>query len=228
MRGSGVRNPSCGTIYLTEHIEIIVTLKHKPVRSFSFGHPQGTPRNSLEGGFFYVWLDSSRLISCDEAGFTGNRLLDREQPYFAYASVDLSTDEAVALIGDARRRMHRLQMPELKASKLLKTEAGRALILEVLQAIEGRYISTLYDKRLSLAANFFEYIYEPVLQKNNILFYRHNLHKFVATFLYMQMISSGEGAEDIAVEFERFMRSLDPADAPALFSRADARLSASY
>ena len=79
----------------------------------------------------------SRLISCDEAGFTGNRLLDREQPYFAYASVDLSTDEAVALIGDARRRMHGLQMPELKASKLLKTEAGRALILEVLRRLKA-------------------------------------------------------------------------------------------
>lgn len=163
-----------------------------------------------------------RLISCDEAGFTGNRMLDAAQPFFAYASVDLELDEATAIIGELRAR-HRLQMGELKAAKLLKRPRGRALIAEVLERIEGRYIATLYDKRLSLAGKFFEYIYEPVLQRNNMLFYHHNLHRFVATYLYMQMVASGEGAEELAVQFERFMRSLDPADAPALFGSGDER-----
>jgi hypothetical protein len=161
-----------------------------------------------------------RLISCDEAGFTGNRMLDGAQPYFAYASVDLALDEAGAIVNDLRSR-HHLQMGELKAAKLLKRPRGRAIVAEVLERIEGRYIATLYDKRLSLAAKFFEYIYEPVLQRNNMLFYHHNLHRFVATFLYMQMLASGEGAEELAVQFERFMRSLDPADAPALFGASD-------
>jgi hypothetical protein len=43
----------------------------------------------------------------------------------------------------------------------------------------------------------------------------------MATFLYMQMLASGEGAEELAAQFERFMRSLDPADAPALFGASD-------
>lgn len=161
-----------------------------------------------------------RLISCDEAGFTGNRMLDAAQPYFAYASVDLALDEASSIVGELRSR-HRLQMGELKAAKLLKRPRGRAIVAEVLGQIEGRYIATLYDKRLSLAAKFFEYIYEPVLQRNNMLFYHHNLHWFVATYLYMQMVASGEGAEALAMQFERFMRSLDPADAPALFGTGD-------
>ncbi|WP_439373145.1 hypothetical protein [Bradyrhizobium sp. DASA03120] len=35
-----------------------------------------------------------RLISCDEAGFTGNNLLDPDQPMFSYASHDLTLAEA--------------------------------------------------------------------------------------------------------------------------------------
>ena len=147
-------------------------------------------------------------------------MLDAAQPFFAYASVDLELDEANAIVGELRSRYH-LQMGELKAAKLLRRPRGRAMVAEILGRIEGRYIATLYDKRLSLAAKFFEYIYEPVLQRNNMLFYHHNLHRFVATYLYMQMVASGEGAEELAVQFERFMRSLDPVDAPALFGSAD-------
>ncbi len=33
-----------------------------------------------------------RLISCDEAGFTGNNMLNADQPYFSYASHDLQLD----------------------------------------------------------------------------------------------------------------------------------------
>lgn len=147
-------------------------------------------------------------------------MLDAAQPFFAYASVDLELDEANAIVGELRSR-HHLQMGELKAAKLLRRPRGRAMVAEILGRIEGRYIATLYDKRLSLAAKFFEYIYEPVLQRNNMLFYHHNLHRFVATYLYMQMVASGEGAEELAVQFERFMRSLDPVDAPALFGSPD-------
>jgi hypothetical protein len=161
-----------------------------------------------------------RLISCDEAGFTGNRMLDRDQPYFAYASVDLFTDEAAFLIADIRKR-HGIQMAEFKASRLLRRTRGRAVIAEILARLEGRYIVTVYDKKLSLAGKFFEYIYEPVLQHNNILFYRHNLHRFVANYIYMQMLASGEAAEQLALQFERFMRSLDPVDAPFLFGQPD-------
>ena len=32
-------------------------------------------------------------IYCDEAGFTGNNLLDTQQPYFSYASVAIDPDQ---------------------------------------------------------------------------------------------------------------------------------------
>jgi hypothetical protein len=155
-----------------------------------------------------------RLISCDEAGFTGNNLLNPDQPFFAYASHDFPLAEAETLIRQLRAD-HPVQMPELKASKLLQTTRGRSLISDALSAMRGHYIATLYDKRLSLACKLFEYLYEPVLQANNALFYRHNLHRFVAMFFFMLMRDSS--IQVLAQEFEDFMRSLNPLDAPTLF-----------
>ena len=74
----------------------------------------------------------------------------------------------------AARAKYRVQMPELKASKLLKSPRGRALIVNVLDRIDGRYMATLCDKRLSLMGKLFEYVYEPVLQSNNLLFYKND------------------------------------------------------
>jgi hypothetical protein len=154
------------------------------------------------------------LISCDEAGYTGPDLLNPEQPFFSYASHDLSLAEADAVISAARAR-YRVQMPELKANKLIQSARGRALISDVLDRIEGRYMASLFDKRLSLMSKLFEYIYEPVLQHNNLLFYKNYLHRFVANYLYV--LTLDQPVRQLAREFEAFMRSLDPSDAPLIF-----------
>jgi hypothetical protein len=167
-----------------------------------------------------VRLLCPRLICCDESGFTGNNLLNPDQRFFAYASHDLSLEEAECLIADARR-LHPVQMPELKSSKLLQSGRGQDLIRYVLDAMKGRYIATIYDKRLSLAGKLFEYLYEPVLQSNNMLFYRHNLHRFVAMYFFILM--TDESIEKLAQEFEAFMRSLDPLHAPTIFGTAGQR-----
>jgi len=169
------------------------------------------------GGAAVSQLLFPTLISCDEAGFTGNNLLNPDQPFFSYASHDLSLAEAESLIGRMRSK-YPVQMPELKAAKLLRSGRGRALISDVLDAMQGRYIATLYDKRLSLACKLFEYLYEPVLQANNALFYRHNTHRFVAMFFFMLM--QDRSIQVFAREFEAFMRSLDATDAPTLFGAA--------
>ncbi len=140
-------------------------------------------------------------------------MLDPSQTHFTYASHDLSQAEADNLVSTARRKF-KVQMPELKASKLLKSANGRELLAYVLEQMEGRYIATIYEKRLSLACKLFEYIYEPVLQRNNALFYKNNTHRFVAMYIYMQMLQTP--VQTLVQEFEAFMRSLDPEDAPGL------------
>jgi hypothetical protein len=101
-----------------------------------------------------------RLISCDDAGYTGPDLLNPDQPFFSYASHDLSLVEADAVITTVRAK-YRVQMPELKARKLLRSAQGRTLIADVLDRIYGRHTASLFDKRLSLMSKLFEYIYEP-------------------------------------------------------------------
>jgi hypothetical protein len=157
------------------------------------------------------------LISCDEAGYTGPDLLNPKQPFFSYASHDLSLVEADAVITTARIK-YRVQMPELKASKLLKSAVGRTLIADILDRIDGRYMASLFDKRLSLMTKLFKYIYEPVLQRNSLLFYQNDLHRFVANYLYI--LTLDQPVPQLAREFEAFMRSLDPSDAPLIFGRS--------
>jgi hypothetical protein len=69
-------------------------------------------------------------ISCDEAGHTGPDLLQKDQRMFAFSSVAISDADAFEIIRKARVD-HPVQMPELKASKLLATGRGRKLIIFV-------------------------------------------------------------------------------------------------
>ncbi|KAA9382679.1 hypothetical protein [Neorhizobium galegae] len=77
-----------------------------------------------------------RLISCDEAGYTGPKLLDDNQPYFAYASVDLTPEEATEIVTAARAKYH-IQAPELKAGLLRKRENWPAIALDILKSFDG-------------------------------------------------------------------------------------------
>ena len=163
----------------------------------------------------------AHTIFCDEAGFTGNNLLDEQQPAFAYASVAIEETEAEEIVRRLRADS-RLQGPEIKGARLAKSNRGRAVITDALRSIRGRYLATVYDKKFSLACKFFEYIYEPVLARNNSLFYAYGFHKFVAALIYMNFILKDEPTTDLVRQFEKFMRSLNPADAPILFTGAAA------
>jgi hypothetical protein len=156
-------------------------------------------------------------ISCDEAGHTGPDLLQKDQRMFAFSSVAISDAEAFEIIRQARTD-HPVQMPELKASKLLATERGKKLIEELLTAIDGRFVTSINDKLLALCAWFFEYIYEPVYQDNPRLLYEKNLHRFIAMYSYLWMTDPSSDAKQAIEQFQKYMRSRDPADAPFLFN----------
>ncbi len=163
-------------------------------------------------------------IACDEAGHTGPDLLHPDQRMFAYGSVAITNAEAAEIIARARQD-HRVQMPELKAAKLVQTSRGRNLIAALLQAVDGRYAVNVHDKLLALCGWLFEYIYEPVYQNNPELLYRKNLHRFVAMYTWMWMTDASSEARRAITEFQNYMRSRDPADAPFLFANPRTPLS---
>jgi Protein of unknown function (DUF3800) len=155
-------------------------------------------------------------IACDESGHTGPDLLQKDQRYFAYASVAISDVEAYDIIQKVRAA-HPVQMPELKARALMGSERDRRLIATLLTEIEGRYIVSINDKLLALCGWFFEYIYEPVYQDNPRLLYRKNLHRFIAMYTWLWMTDNESQARLAIEQFQRYMRSRNRGDAPFLF-----------
>lgn len=160
--------------------------------------------------------DETIEIFCDESGYTGTRLLDPEQRIFSFSAVAVPDAEAWQIL-DAARKRHGILGQELKSTALLKSEPGRAFVLEVLHAITGRYRFVIFDKLLGACTKLFEYIYEPVFKDDPSLLYRKNLHRFVGMYCYTFVISGDPAAERAIQEFEAYMRSLDPAKAPSLF-----------
>ncbi|WP_206777820.1 DUF3800 domain-containing protein [Leisingera methylohalidivorans] len=156
------------------------------------------------------------MIACDEAGHTGPDLLAKDQRYFAFATVNISDEEAWALISSARQT-HPVQMPELKASKLMKSNQGRRLISHIVEKIDGKFAINAHDKLLALCGWVFEYIFEPVYQHDPRIFYQKNFHRFIAMFCYLWFQDENSNAKDALVQFQAFMRSKDIGDAPFLF-----------
>jgi hypothetical protein len=143
-------------------------------------------------------------IYCDEAGFTGNNLLDSQQPYFAYASVAMEPEEAASIV-ERVVRDHRIDAGELKGQRLLRSNRGRKAVADVHRACGQRSIISIWHKRYTLASKFFEHIFEPVLAEQNSIFYRVGFHKFISNILYFESITNSERALKALEAFQRFM-----------------------
>ncbi|WP_237168445.1 DUF3800 domain-containing protein [Paracoccus shandongensis] len=156
------------------------------------------------------------LIACDEAGFTGPDLLAKDQRYFAFASVSISDEDAWSLISDARKA-YPVQMPELKASRLMGSNQGRRLISYLVQNISGRFAINAHDKLLALCGWMFEYIFEPVFQDNPRIFYQKEFHKFIAMYSYLWFKSDSPEVKATLAEFQEMMRTKDLSKAPSMF-----------
>lgn len=145
-------------------------------------------------------------IYCDEAGFTGNNLLDLRQPYFAYAAVAIEPEEAAAIVAQAIRD-HRIDGGELKGQRLLGSNRGRKAIAFVHRECGERAMLSLWHKRYTLASKFFEHIFEPVLAEKNSIFYRIGFHKFISNILYFESLTNYDRATQALEAFQRLMRS---------------------
>ena len=99
----------------------------------------------------------------------------------------------------------------------MKSVSGRKLIRELLSNVEGRYVINVHDKLLALCGWFFEYIFEPVYKENPYLLYQKKFHRFVAMFSWLRMQDNESQAHLTIKQFQAYMRSRDPSDAPILF-----------
>lgn len=155
---------------------------------------------------------SSRIF-CDESGFTGDHLLNRDQPIFVYASVNLDDDTAEQILARAFSAVPaRQRVGEAKASKLIKSSAGRRPITSVLRDAAPHARVMTWDKKFSLAAWLFEHTIEPLFSAGNSLFYAIGFHRYIALVLYCDLAARSQGALELFEGFEAAVRGKGVAD----------------
>lgn len=155
-------------------------------------------------------------IFCDECGSTGNNLLDPSQPFFAYATVAISPDEAAEVVAKLVKD-HRPQGDELKGRNLVASSRGRRLVGDLLRTCGERSVVSLWHKRFALATQFFEHVIEPVLAKQNSIFYRIGFHKFISNLLYIDFAASTADAVKTLESFQRLVKARGAEPFEALF-----------
>ncbi|MEG5041251.1 MULTISPECIES: DUF3800 domain-containing protein [unclassified Microcoleus] len=156
-------------------------------------------------------------IYCDESGFTGNALLDKESTFFAYASVAINHEEATEYVNNIIQK-YKLQGGELKGRNLLNSPKGKKVIAEILNTFKDRIKVGVYHKKFNLACKFYEYIFEPPLSEKSSLFYQIEFNKFISNILYLDIKCQSDDAEKIFSDFQKLMRSLEDTELNALFS----------
>jgi Protein of unknown function (DUF3800) len=159
-------------------------------------------------------------VYLDEAGFSGNYLSDKNSPIFVFSSVAIPAAEAEECV-DRVVRDFRIQGGELKGKNLTKTAAGRKGIGRILGECLTRSNSVVFNKTFALCCKLFEYVFEPVIADQSSLFYGIGFHKFVAHWLYVELIATGESlANDLLLDFEKMMRQHDDVGLKKLFGVA--------
>ena len=152
---------------------------------------------------------NTQEIYFDEAGFTGDNLLDPAQPVFVFAGIAIDEDRAT-YIHDKAIADFGIQGKELKGSMLVKHRRGREAVSWILaEAGEHTHIMTA-NKEYALAGKFLEHILEPVLATHNSLFYALNFHKFIATLLHVSARSGDPHVRKSMKNFAAMMRSANP------------------
>lgn len=195
---------------LLKRLRDLPTWAQEPARQIAEGSIQN--RSPREGRS----MTQALSIFGDEAGNTGSLLLDPDQRFFVYATVAFSNDEAAALIAEARAKFP-VQMPELKGKKLMTTPRGRQLAAYVIERLGDRCAVNAHDKVVALCGYLFEYLYEPVYQFDPSIFYQKDLHRFVAMYAFTFFTGPDRLGPEALDQFQKYMRSLDEADAPLFF-----------
>ena len=161
--------------------------------------------------------ENTKTIYLDEAGATGDHLLDPDQPFFVYASLGIEENEASAIHSEMMDRF-RIRSPEVKGAALTRRPKGREAILWLWNEVTSRSKVAVAEKTFALAGKFFEYMFEPVLARGSSLFYSIEFHKFIANYLYISYQSGEADTIKMFKNFENLMRNHEPDDVEEVLS----------
>lgn len=150
----------------------------------------------------------SSIIFCDESGYTGQDLLSIEQPFFVYVGIKIQESLAKQIYKKAVSSGY--QGSELKSKNLLKYSKGRKIAKQIIEEIGGNTRFCFHNKEYALCCTFFEQLIEPCLHDMNSVFYPKNMHRFVASFLYMNYKARHSNTPHILKMYQDFIRQPTP------------------
>jgi hypothetical protein len=148
-----------------------------------------------------------KRIYFDEAGFTGNNLLDKTQSNFCYLGL-VSSDEVEQKYLELKDK-HGYSKQEVKGINLSKSTKGQKFIKDIWTKFNTNVNFVVHDKKYALAGKLFEYTYESVFQNVSTLLYRSNFHIFITTLFYSLFIKSDITAEYLFNKFTEFVKERD-------------------
>ncbi|MEA2206552.1 MAG: hypothetical protein QOE77_3328 [Blastocatellia bacterium] len=167
----------------------------------------------------------SNTIFCDEAGITGNNLLDPEQRHFAFASVNVADARAKELVAQIIQD-HRLQGSELKGSQLVKGAAGqRAIDALVASCLDHIHLS-FYNKKYAIACELYSQTFGEIFGENNGIFFALDFNRFIANAIYLGLVTDNPLARAAVSDFQSLMRQKSGGVPDQIFSLSNAAFSA--
>jgi hypothetical protein len=149
-----------------------------------------------------------KTLYFDEAGYTGNNLLDNDQQFFCYLGIE-SNSEIERIFKDLKTK-YNYDSSEVKGKNICKSSKGQKLLKEMWGLFSPNVRYVVHNKKYALAAKLFEYTYEPVFANVSSLIYGSGFHKFMATFFYTGFMLSDKTAEAIFEGFCRFVKEKTP------------------
>jgi hypothetical protein len=150
----------------------------------------------------------SQTIFIDETGYTGQDLLEANQPIFALASHTISEKDSRFLLESCFKHT---QAPEIKHTTMRRTESGRRNVIKLVDSIKknGTPIK-LYPvhKRFALFIRFFDYFAEQSLHRNGINAYAdaNNVTFTNYAFLHLEEMLGTDFMTDLLFLFQKAMK----------------------
>ena len=151
---------------------------------------------------------STRIIHIDECGYTGQNLLNPQQPLLVVSSVSLPADAADRLRDSC---FSGTQASELKYSKLRKSPGGRASVIRFLSELgkeataSGGPIATTFfvHKRFNLLTLLIDWWVEPAMHADGIDLYKRKGNLALANACWVTLESL------IPKEFDKLLRRFE-------------------
>lgn len=148
-----------------------------------------------------------RKIFFDEAGNSGNNLLDSVQPFFCYLGFEDDNHNTIEDFYTLKTKYKYKTDLEIKGASVSKSTNGQRFLIKLWERFGKNAKFVLHNKKFALACKMFEYVFEPVFCDVNTLFYQINFHKYIAISMYNLFVNSNHSAEQLFTNFYAFIKN---------------------